>query len=81
MKYLHKFDHHPCTTHARPSLPVKPDPNPTPPNLAIVGLQYTAAADQRSILSKKIFLYNLNKIKGLKFNIRLALRIAYKSIN
>ena len=34
----------PCTrapTHARPSLPVNPDPNPTPAEEAVSGLHYT----------------------------------------
>ena len=34
--------HHPCTTHARPSFPVDPDPNPTPPNQGTPGLHDTA---------------------------------------
>ena len=40
----------PCTrapTHARPSLPVNPDPNPTPAEEAVSGLHYTGAAHHR----------------------------------
>ena len=41
------FTMHPCTnhapTHAQPSLPVDPYPNPTPPNLYPSGLHDTAA--------------------------------------
>ena len=33
----------PCTTHARPSLPVNPDTNPAAPLSFGLGLQYTAA--------------------------------------
>ena len=46
--------HHPCThpcthaltltpTHAQPGLPVNPNPNLAPPNLAVTGLHYTAS--------------------------------------
>ena len=39
--YIHPTTHAP--THARPSLPVIPDPNLTPPNIYGTGLHYTAA--------------------------------------
>ena len=29
---------------ARPTLPVRPNPNPAPPNLGVLGLHFTAAA-------------------------------------
>ena len=43
-------NHHPCThtpthapTHAQPSLPIDPNTNPTPPNLGVSALHYSAA--------------------------------------
>ena len=40
----HAIHHHPhAMTHARPSLPVIPDTNPTPPNLSPSGLHDTSA--------------------------------------
>ena len=35
--------HHITTTHAWPSLPINPDPDPSPPNHATSMIHYTAA--------------------------------------
>ena len=38
-------------THARPTLPINPDPNPTPPNRGIFGLHDTAASPIKAKLN------------------------------